>query len=334
MGPPPSADPPARPVRRRGKGRRYTNSPQRGGGRGHGFVGPKTKPAPPNAPPPPPPPRPPKNNRTRTRTPIHERQGVGFAPRAPTHQTPPALPARARNDVAPGQQLVEVDEAGQVRRLDRLRGPRPRGVQDRHPETGRPPGDRLADPPEADDAQGRAVDVGAEEQVRAPGPPLAGADKAVALGDPPSGGEHQGPGQIGRRLGQRARRVADRDPASSTGRDVDVVVADGVVADHPELWTGRVQQLLVDAIGEQGQDAVAAGHPAEQLIPRRRAVIGPDVGPAARLHQSKAGLGDDPRDEDPGACRLHDLGWYGHPPWNVGPLPGRARLTRPVRSIV
>ena len=63
------------------------------------------------------------------------------------------------------------------------RGPPPARVEHRHPEADGPPGDRLADPPEADDAERRAMHVRAQERQRAPGPPAAGPDEAVALGD-------------------------------------------------------------------------------------------------------------------------------------------------------
>ena len=147
----------------------------------------------------------------------------------------------------------------------------------------------------------RAVEIGAEEEVRAPRPPVPGADETVALHDPPTSGEHQGPGQVGGGLGEGARRVADRDPPPSTGGHVDVVVADREVAHHAQARPGRVEQLVVHPIGEQGEDAVAPGDPAKQLVPGRRAIFRPDVGLAALLDEAQARLRDDPRHEDPGA---------------------------------
>ena len=127
-------------------------------------------------------------------------------------------------------------------------------VQDRHPEPARPPRHRLADPPEADDAERRAVDVRPEQQQRAPRLPAAVADVAVALGDAPRGGHQQRQGEVGGRLGQDARRVADRRRrAAAQAGDIDVVEADGVVADDLELRPGRVEELVVDPVGEQRQ---------------------------------------------------------------------------------
>ena len=51
---------------------------------------------------------------------------------------------------------------------------------------------------------------------------------------------------------------------------------------------GGVEELVVDAVGEQGQHAVAAGDAAQQLVPRRRQLVLPDVG-VARLARSGRG---------------------------------------------
>ena len=126
-------------------------------------------------------------------------------------------------------------------------------------------------------AERRAVDIGAQQQHRTPRPPAAVADVAVALGQPSRGGHQQRPGQVGGRLGQDARRVADGDPPPGARRDVDVVEADGVVADDLELRPGGVEELVVDPVREQRQDAVAPGDPPQQLVPRRRQLVLPDV---------------------------------------------------------
>ena len=154
-------------------------------------------------------------------------------------------------------------------------------VEDPHPEALRPSRQRLADPPEADDPERRAVDVGAEQQQRTPRLPVAVADVAVALGEPSGGGHQQRPGEVGGRLGQDARRVPDGDAARGAGRDIDVVEADGVVADDAKARPGRVEERVVDPVGEQGQDAVAAG---DRAAAARRAAAGgrPPRGPSSQ----------------------------------------------------
>src|SRR5688572_12991731 len=132
-------------------------------------------------------------------------------------------------------------------------------VQDPHPEAAPAPGELAADAPEADDPQGRAMKVDAHEEHRSPGAPLAIADVVDALRDPARGGREEGEGEVGGRLGQDARRVPRGDAAASERGDVDVVEADGEVADHLQLRAGGVEQLVVDPIGEEAQEAVDAG---------------------------------------------------------------------------
>ncbi len=51
---------------------------------------------------------------------------------------------------------------------------------------------------------------------------------------------------------------------------VDVVHADGVVRDDAELWAGRVEELVVDAVGEHQHQPVAAGDAAQHLLALER----------------------------------------------------------------
>ena len=126
-------------------------------------------------------------------------------------------------------------------------------------------GDGRADAPEADDADGGAVDVGAKHDLGSPGAPVAGADVAVALGDTTGSGEEEAEGEVGAGLGEDARRARDENETAAGGGDVDVVVASGHVADGDEIWSG----------GEEGgsrsaasSSAVRGGH-AAHLIPLR-----------------------------------------------------------------
>ena len=65
-------------------------------------------------------------------------------------------------------------------------------------------------------------------------------------------------------------------PRAVGGLDVDVVHADGVVRDRPQA-RGGVDQLGVDAVGEQREQALGLAHAREQLVARRRQRLGPDL---------------------------------------------------------
>ena len=83
-----------------------------------------------------------------------------------------------------------------------------------HVEARRALGHGLADAPGADDRERRAVDVGADPALRLPRAPLA---VAHVLARPRRGagatGEHEGPGEVGGRVGEHVGRVADLDVA-------------------------------------------------------------------------------------------------------------------------
>ena len=138
------------------------------------------------------------------------------------------------------------------------------------------------------------MDVRPEQEHRPPRLPAAGANVAVALRDTPGGGHDQRPRKIRGRLGQDAGRVPDRDPPPGAGWHVDVVEADRVVRDDLEPGARGVEQLVVDPVGQQRQDAVAAGHGAQELVARRRELVLPDPSVGRLRDPRQAVLGDDP----------------------------------------
>jgi hypothetical protein len=125
-------------------------------------------------------------------------------------------------------------------------------------------------PAEADDPEGLAGQVGAEEPERLPGLPFAGVDRPFGRDEVPGRREEQGDRDVRRRFREHARRVADLDPAAAGLGDVDVVVADRVVADDLEPRPGRVHHGRVDGVREERQEPFAAGDPPQQLVSRRR----------------------------------------------------------------
>ena len=207
------------------------------------------------------------------------------------------------DEVGPGEQLGQWHQAsaelGLERRVDRGSG----RIDDLHPEASRAPRDGLPDPPKADDSERRPVDVRAEQEHRPPRRPLPSLHEPRRLGDPAGGSQDQGEGEIGRRLGQRAGGVADGNAPGGTGGHVDVVVANGVVADDEQPGSRPVEQLVVDPVREQGQDSGTALDRGQQLGPARRQVAVPDPGLGHGADRIEAAIRDSPGDEDPWSGR-------------------------------
>ena len=80
------------------------------------------------------------------------------------------------------------------------------------------------------DAQGLAPEQLAQEQRRQPALVAAGGQEVVGLDDAARRGEGQGDGELRRRLRQHPGRIADGYAPARGRRQIDVVVADGVVA--------------------------------------------------------------------------------------------------------
>jgi hypothetical protein len=202
------------------------------------------------------------------------------------------------DEVRLAQQLVHLDARGaQLGLLLRRCGVHV-VVQDAHPETAATPRHLATDAPEAHDAQGGSVNVDAHQQHRPPGLPVAVSDVVHRLRDPAGGGHEQREGQVRRRLGQDPRRVAGGHPTAGERGNVDVVEADGEVAHHLQLRPGGVQQLVVDTIGEERQQAVDAGHAPEQLVAWRRQLVLPQVDLAGVADRVESLVWDHAGDED------------------------------------
>ena len=80
-------------------------------------------------------------------------------------------------------------------------------------------------------------------------------------------------------------------------RDVDVVEADREVAHHLELRPRGVEQLVVDPVGEEREQAFDPTHPAQKLVARWRQLVVPEVDLARLAEGVQAGIGDEPGDE-------------------------------------
>ena len=142
------------------------------------------------------------------------------------------------------------------------------GGQHAHVEAVGAAGDRLADAPVADDAQRRAVHVGAQEGGGLPREPGAGGDGGGRVGELARGGQQEREGQVGGRLGQHAGGVADRDAASPARLEVDIVGADRHHRHGAQVrWDG------VEQVGQQ-RAHLDAGRSGDVLLRQSIASLG------------------------------------------------------------
>ena len=146
------------------------------------------------------------------------------------------------------------------------------GVEDRHGETDGPPRDGRRDPTRPDDPEGLAGDVAAEHVERSPAGEPAGAHLGVPLGHAAGDAQDQGPGQVGRTVGEDAGRVGDEDAPLGRGGHVDVVIADGHVGEDAAAL-GGVEHVGVDRVGEQAEHGVGPGDDPSEFLGGERPVL-------------------------------------------------------------
>ena len=106
------------------------------------------------------------------------------------------------------------------------------------PEPDGPPGDLLADPAEAEDAERLAGELDPAPARALPGSLL---QRGVRLRDVARERDQQADRLLGRRDDRRVGRVRDDDPAAGGGIHVDVVDADAGPADHLQPVGARDQ---------------------------------------------------------------------------------------------
>ena len=105
------------------------------------------------------------------------------------------------------------------------------------------------------------------------GPPVPRAHHPIPLGDPSSRREEQGEGEVGGRLGEDTRGVADRNAPGSGRGDVDVVDAHRHGGDDAQR-RGGLEKRPIDAVGEQTQEPFGLTDPRAQRLRCRRTVLG------------------------------------------------------------
>ena len=136
--------------------------------------------------------------------------------------------------------------------------------------------DLLADPSQADDPDRCPAHLSTEQEEGTPGLPLAVTDIGHRLGNAARGGEQQRPGVIRGGVRQHVRSVADEHAALAGRGDVDVVVADREVRDDAQTGV-PVEDRAIDAIGEQGDGAIAALQQGIELVWARRQLLIPEL---------------------------------------------------------
>ena len=155
------------------------------------------------------------------------------------------------DEVAAGQQLVQRFATSDADHL--------------HTERVRPPGHRGSDPAHSDDAETLALQRGAEEVKRLPDAAAGASHFVMALDQPARGGQNQRHRQIRRRLGQHTRCVRDRYTELARRLDVDIVVADRTVGDHPKVRI-RSQHSARQRIAEQRDRGIRFGQQRDDIV--------------------------------------------------------------------
>ena len=200
-----------------------------------------------------------------------------------------------RHEVRTLQKIIEFGRvAGMARRVELVAV---RRVEHAHREAVRAPGDGLADLAEADDPQRGVMQVAAEQQRRIPRLPPALAHKPIGFDDAARGREQEREREVGRGLGEDARRVADGDAAGRGGGQIDVVVADGDVADDAEARR-RGDERGVDGVGEQTDEAIGIAHALSQHAVGRREIAWPDIDVGVLAQAVERIAGEGAGDED------------------------------------
>jgi len=203
-----------------------------------------------------------------------------------------------RNDVHPGQHLVEALPIGRLQLLGDARADRfSVVVVDLQAERPGAAGDRLADPAHADDSQPLAGDTAAHHPGGRPAVEVSGLGDVGAFDDPAGHGHDQRHGQVSGVLGEDARGVGDGDAARVGGGDVDVIDARPEIGDQLQPGPGLFQQLGVEPVGNGGGEHVATAHRIGELRLGQRLVgeiqLGVEQFPHPSFHRIGKFAGDD-----------------------------------------
>ena len=157
--------------------------------------------------------------------------------------------------------------------------------------------DLAADAPVADEPEAHPGEVATERRGEPEAAPLAPAERRAVREQASADRQQEDHREVGRRGVEHTRGVAHRDPVPSRGIEVDVVVADGDVRDDAQRGGTRGDDLLVDPIAQQRDDAHRAPSALAERVVVRRPVTGKPFDLVAgvvepSLHVAKEWLGD------------------------------------------
>src|SRR5260370_35734464 len=146
-------------------------------------------------------------------------------------------------------------------------------VEDAHPKSRASSRDRASDRAPSEDSKRRAIDVLAEHYPGRPCAPSSVAHEAVALGHTTGSRHQERERQIGSRLGENSRCMPDRDTSVRSSREIDIVDADGELADYKKTRRTR-DRFGVEAVAPQPHAAVDFVATRDEFTVSRRHMVG------------------------------------------------------------
>ena len=139
----------------------------------------------------------------------------------------------------------------------------------------RSPGNCGSNTPQTDNTQRGMMNVRPKKDKRTPHRPLAGAHAPFAFADTAGDTQHEREGEVGRGLGQNARRVGQDDVATGQRRDIHIVIPNSHIGDDPELWR-TVEQVVVNAFRDHAQQGNSVAQLVQQGLARNGLLRLPD----------------------------------------------------------
>ena len=189
------------------------------------------------------------------------------------------------DDIHPGQHLVEAVPIGRFQLFfdpgpDRLAVV----IMDLQAEGFCPARDGLADPAHADDAEALAGQAAAQHPGRRPAIETAGIHDLRAFIQAARHGKDQRHGDIGRVIGQHARRVGHGDAALDGALHVDIVHTGAKLGDEAQLLACARQKAAVDMVGHGGHQHIGGLHRLGQFFLCERVIVLIEAGVEQLLH--------------------------------------------------
>ena len=133
--------------------------------------------------------------------------------------------------------------------------------------------DGLTDTAHAQNAQGAAMHVAAQQCVVTPFGPVAVAQPALGLGHAARSGQQQGKAEIGRGFGQHVRCVGGQHANCRQCGQIQVVVTHSHIGTHAQPGTGS-QHLCIDDFRRSRQDGIATLQVFPHLIAAPERILG------------------------------------------------------------